>query len=77
MVFHQPKMSIIPKKGGPNKKQGPPFDDPDTSFDNLVNEMVQRYKLFLIHQTSCKNRAKINCRHLNVTAVLSFNGMSS
>ncbi len=28
------------------KKQGPPFDDPDTSFDNLVNEMMQSYKLF-------------------------------
>ena len=25
-----------------DKKQGPPFDDPVTSFDNTVNEMVQR-----------------------------------
>ena len=25
-----------------DKKQGPPFDDPVTSFDNMVNEMVQR-----------------------------------
>ena len=24
-----------------NKKQGPPCDAPDTSFDNLVNEMEQ------------------------------------
>ena len=51
------------------KKQGPPFDDSETTFDNLVNEMCQSYKLFLIHQTFLKNRAKINCRHLNVTAV--------
>lgn len=32
------------------KKQGPPFDDPETSFDNLVNEMRQRYKQILIRQ---------------------------
>ena len=25
-----------------DKKQGPPFDDPVTSFNNMVNEMVQR-----------------------------------
>ena len=27
------------RRDRPNKKQGPPFDDPETSFDNLVNEM--------------------------------------
>lgn len=32
------------------KKQGPPFDDPETSFDNLVNEKRQRYKQILIRQ---------------------------
>ena len=28
-----------PTKCPPRQKQGPPFDDPETSFDNLVNEM--------------------------------------
>ena len=34
----------------PNKKQGPPFDDPETSFDNLVNEMLQSYNFLRILQ---------------------------
>ena len=29
-------------KNLPYNKQGPPFDDPVTSFNNLVNELVQR-----------------------------------